>query len=313
MRDPSAGVRERTSSIQVPFGLFMLRYIEAAPVDAPAVVFAPTPGHERLLRFLPLPGASANGFEKPGDFIVIASQGNAELQISVRATRPGASLDARLELENLQRAPGAGRREPAAPVDSSSVSAPANRRGSDDWSAPLAQAAAAISNLTVVGHVARRGNVQVSAGEWIAGPLSPAPIEGLTLQGSCARWVDTQVMIAGESHWMPWQAADRFAGTQGQARPLTGIRLRMSAEAPADLELHVSALFLGSPALERAGRLIELRSAAGLDPLVGFQLGFKRERSDASKSVQQAAALAPPKSGNGRVRIFRAGVERLHT
>jgi hypothetical protein len=100
-----------------------------------------------------------------------------------------------------------------------------------------------------------------------------------------------------------------YAGTRGQARPLLGIRLRLSGGAAQSVTLSAEALFLGATVETARGDVIELISGAGVDPLVGLKIAFVPVPSSAvqgksnpaqSRQVQQAE----PRTG--RVRVFRA-------
>jgi hypothetical protein len=167
-----------------------------------------------------------------------------------------------------------------------------------------------LAGLSVMGHVAHRGDVEVAQGNWIAGPDSPSPIEGIEIRGAKtpSMQVETQSRIgARSSAWSDWAAPGAFIGTRGKRLPLTGLRFRLSGNEAKRYELDVDALFLGSPISTRRGREVELTSAAGIDPLVGLRISLRREGGLSSDVASLDSAKV---SREPRVRIFRANEAR---
>lgn len=306
---------ERTSIIDVPRGLFCLRYLEPVDANAPLVLIQPIKGCEHLIQVMPFPGASATSLERPGHFLVISSLGSARLQITVRPIHSRVSHPAQLELQPIDRLlpviPGVELSRSEMSIDDRADAGRSSPRyGFEDSSKRHPTGLGSDIGLAVVGHVARLGDVRASAGNWIAGPAAPAPIEGVLFQmaPSASYWFEAQVLISGEPGWTDWRVASQFIGTKGRSLPLIGVRLRTSESAPSDIEIEASALFLGSPVIKRTGRQIELRSGAGGDPLVGLCFDLYR------KQRLPETIGTPPKHESqvrGRVRVFRAGVERV--
>ena len=85
------------------------------------------------------------------------------------------------------------------------------------------------SVLELLAHVARMGDIHVPAGQWIAGPESPAQIEGLAVKWrDRPRDLDLKYAVrvgGGTSSLMRANGDGSFVGTRGQARPLTGSSL----------------------------------------------------------------------------------------
>jgi hypothetical protein len=161
------------------------------------------------------------------------------------------------------------------------------------------------AGLVVMGHVGYRGDVEVGAGDWIAGPESPSPIEGVEIRSpqSSAVQIETQVLIGSRPpQWSNWVSPGSFAGTRGRRLPLAGVRFRLRGSEADQHELIADALFLGSPIMIKRGREIEAVSSAGVDPLVGLRLVLHRKVESAPKLAQADSG----KSREPRVRIFRA-------
>ena len=91
-------------------------------------------------------------------------------------------------------------------------------------------AIAAPPSFSILGHLSRRGDVEVAAGEWLGGPQLPRAIEGLEIrapQGSNTR-IEMQVLVGTDPpRWLDWVAHGVFVGTRQRALPLSGIRLRL--------------------------------------------------------------------------------------
>lgn len=278
----------KSSVIDVPRGLYVLRYTRSTATKPPRVHLQSAPGHQaHLLSFLTHPDLPQAQLEQPGEAIAIASEGFAKLQITVEGRDRDGSTDAHLDLEPLAPASGAG----------AVISGVARQE----------RFPAAV--LSLLGHVSRRGDVLASSGEWLAGPLAPAPIEGveLRLAGAPAGWVECQVLASGERDWSPWRPTGTFLGTRGRARAIIGLRVRMNAASSGQI-LDGSALFLGSAIDRRQGRSLEFISPARRDPLIGLSLGLQNERN-ATADARVDPAERPPEAPRGKVRVFRAGHE----
>ena len=130
--------------------------------------------------------------------------------------------------------------------------------------------------LEILAHVARVGDTSVPAGEWIAGPESPARIEGLSL-----KWRDPSrhpdlkyaVRVGGRSSSLMWGNGDgSFVGTRGQARPLTEVRFELTGEAAENSELVIEALFQDAAPVRAKGRNFKLSGPSGQEALVGLRI-----------------------------------------
>lgn len=287
-------MRDRVSAIQVEAGLYTLSYVKSrSPENWPSVEVRASPESAQSIKVMSSPFESAGMISEPGGCVVLRVERSSQVQIIVRP-HPGSNNDeAELQLESLQRGKAARAREGAP--------------------APTQAAGGARSHaVRLLGHVSRRGDVQVTDGSWLAGPDAPAPIEGLSLaleptidQPS----LEYQVMVGGPGGgWTPWLSHGQFAGTRGQFKPLVGVRARLTGPPKENLSLEVQALFLGASVDTSRGTEVELMSPAGIDPLVGFKLAIVRARSESSRdgSYVPGPVVQSSETRAGRVKVFRA-------
>ena len=271
------------SSLEVERGLYVLRYGGVPGSDSPVIYVRASPGSEDGITMIAFPGEPSGKLAAPGSLMVIVVEEAATLQITAQARAPGGTLQAEVRLEPLQK---------DVTVEERAV-APAPLHAGDD--------------LQVLAHVARRGDVTIEDDVWIGGPDAPAPIEGLAMR--CAEAVGDlryQVLAAGDTRWSDWLSAGEFAGSRGKARPLTGVRLRLAPREGANVTLNVEALFLGSTVIRKEGLDVELRSSAGMDPLVGLRIGLKAHQIAPVLKPSVVATGVP----TGRVRVFKASAGR---
>ena len=286
---------EHTSRVAVSRGLHVLRYVSALPADSPIVVVWPAAGSEAWLEIVSAPGAVAGLLDGPGACLAVRAERDATLEIGVRPRFAGGPLEASLRLEALV-------------LSESSIAAPL---GAAPAKTPVAKPQLALapepappepSGISLLAHVALRGDVEVGESEWAAGPESPSPIEGLEIRARSPDRVEVemQVAVVGTARWSEWVGAGAYAGTRGRGLPLAGVRLRLAGTEASRMEISADALFLGSLILSKRGREVELTSSTGADPLVGFKLAV---RPFEKAAVIQAAASGWRERG-ARVRVF---------
>ena len=161
------------------------------------------------------------------------------------------------------------------------------------------------AEISLLAHVAVRGDVSIKGDEWAAGPDSPAPIEGLEIEAVSlpGLLVEMQVLIASRPpRWSEWAKHGVFAGTKGRGLPLAGVRMRLQGSAAETFELAAEALFLGSLVKSKRGREVEFVSSSGTDPLVGLKLGLRAVEKVAAAPMSVVAN----RERGPRVRVFRA-------
>jgi len=275
--------------VDIDRGLFVLRYAQGAVIGAsPIALLRAASGCEPFVQIMSAPGL-VNGFlAAPGDCAVIRAEQPARLALRIKGQGPEGSLDASFRVEAIPGAAGLG----ALPENDAD--------------------AAGNSSFKLVAHVARRGDVAVDPGAWVAGPDAPAAIEAVGVRGLLPPGVEIEIQpLIGTNppRWLDWAPSGAFVGTRGRALPLVGLRLRLVGEQAESCDLSVDALFLGAPIMNRRGREMELIGPGGNDPLVGLRLGLVegRERKEpaAEEPVAAEAALKELRKEN-RIRVFRA-------
>jgi hypothetical protein len=285
------GVLEREAAVQTECGLYLLRYASGAISGAsPIAKVRPAPGSESFIEIISAPGIVTGFLSFPGECVVVRAQRAGELIISIMRQSVGASMDAVFRLEpvsGVQRA-GAG---VALEASSPNAISPSFTGGDVKFS--------------LLAHVSRRGDVDVGAGEWVAGPKAPAVIEGLEIRGSTNPGVGLELqpqVATTPPRWLDWVAPGKFAGTRGRGLALAGIRARLVGAEASRFVLSAEALFLGSAVQSKSGREIELVGSPGGDPLVGLRLDVVAAVED-GVPAKAATVQQRPES---RVRVFRA-------
>lgn len=294
---------ERVTSVPLETGLYVLRYVQAPTSSgAPHVFVRPSPGSEDAVSVISPPGERQGLIPAPGACVVVRAERAGSLQVTICSAAAAGGTEAELRLETLSGAARSGG------VAQSGVARSASAQPTSSLPTP---------RLDVLGHVSRRGDVRVADDQWVAGPDSPAPIEGLELriaEHGDGLGLEYQVQIGGSGGaWTPWTAGD-FAGTRGQARSLLGARLRLIGPRAAQFQLVAEALFLGATVMRLKGQSLDVASGSGVDPLVGLKLlvtsAAPAVRAPAP-APQQRPGASPAASTQsapraGRVRVFRS-------
>jgi hypothetical protein len=270
------------------------------------VKFGPARGSEDRLHILPQPGVRGDLFAQPGDFTVMSSLGGAQLELVVLDDDAHDLPEVKIDIHQIGRLlPGSIEADGAQLASAGQTIRLSERQGSSRRDG----ASSGDVEFKLIGHLAYLGDVVVDHGAWLAGPAAPAPIEGLCFRTDTAteNWFELQTLVKGQRDWSAWRPATDFAGTKGRGLPLLGVRCRVTSQAPADIELEASALFLGAPVVHQRGRTVEFVSMGGHDPLIG--LNFKATLRPVADRSPVASPVAATRSER-RVRVFRAGVEQ---
>lgn len=290
---------ERVTATQVGRGLYLLKYVAGAPSGpSPVAVACPAPGSEPFIEVISAPGVVSGFLARPGEALVVRVERPGELLIKLIRQSADSSFEATFRLEFVVAGDAA--------ASSVTVGASADARG---------QVANDVDGgLRLCAHVARRGDVEVSAAQWVAGPGAPAAIEGVEIRGALPGGVriDTQVLVAtNPPRWLDWAPAGVFAGTRGRAMPLAGVRLKLSGRFAERFVICADALFLGSAIVSKRGSEIELVGSGGADPLVGLRLDVAPAAPaniahDAHLSSAAVNSVILEQRNEPRVRVFRA-------
>jgi hypothetical protein len=235
--------------------------------------------------------------------MVVRASRDTFITITVTPTERSGSCDAELVLERVSTTHTPQRAEPS-----------------------LARVAP-VEGIEILAHVARRGDVAVSAGRWICGPDVPMAIEGVEI-----RWprrphgvdiVGRATSTARGNGTSEELRTGFFIGSRGRAAPLTSLALSLVGPDAEGFVLSCEALFLGLPVMTVSGRSCVLRGTTGTEPLVGLRLSVdaaaapaKPARAELSSRIDpypQPADLMTPTASTAkpsRVRIFRSSKVR---
>jgi hypothetical protein len=272
-------------------GLFFINYKSADDsFSPPHVTVAPAEGHERRMEIILHPDATEPTLREPNSGLVVRVNTPGTLQVRVQPRSPGGSQAALVRIE------------PIHPGRMSFTSA-----GQSNGMGLRSQAAT--EGLTLLGHVAGRGDVVVGPNAWIAGPTAPSRVEGVALE-----WPDKPAGVdiryavqfangqAGSGRMVP---LGTYAGTRGQALPLTGVVLEMNGTD--ELQFVADAGFLNAPTLRAVGRRVVLSGPTNREPLVGLRIGIER----IATAEHVVTPVEPRKlAGPARVRVFRSRPRR---
>jgi hypothetical protein len=293
----SRPLAERHHAMVVGRGLYLLRYV-SAPSDRnyPSIAVNRHPRNNDVT-LMSAPGGIDTDLRAPGDCIVVRARAPGSISLVVIADGPDSTIDAELRLERILAATDCKVEQRSAKV----VEMKARSGGSTE--------------VSVMAHVSRRGDVVGEPGQWICGPELPLPIEGieidwphrpaginLSYQVSTGRPLGRHALSA---------TAGQFAGTRGKAAPLVAIELALSGPRAAEYELRADALFLGAAILSQSGRDVSFTGPSGREPLVGFRLEIIGSRR---RPTPELDATKPQKKRPSRkVRVYRptrrSGVE----
>jgi hypothetical protein len=281
--------------------MYLLRYVSADAADAgyPVASVQPGVGSKSTIEIISAPGTVAGQLGRPGSCVVVLAAEAGELQIGLRRRHAGGSLEASLRLESIGTPDHVEESSLASQQSMERLFSPSVKpvELTDGANAPL--------DFSLMAHLARRGDVEVGAGQWAAGPDAPTPIEGLEIrspQRAVVR-IESQALVSGRPpRWSDWVLPGSFAGSRGRSLPLIGARFRLTGSESHRFELAADALFLGSAIVSKRGREIEFVSAAGLDPLIGLRLAVLSASGQAANPVENSQK----REREPRVRIFRA-------
>ena len=292
--------------LDVPRGLFLIRYESAEDVFSPPQLFISREGWAPSdLELVLAPDADEPALWSPGGCLVARVSRPGRVFVSVVPAEPGGSTVATLQLEPLSDDPLGCR--PVTPVD--------------------------LSAIKVLGHLSGIGDVSVGSSEWLGGPTAPARLEGIALEvpnlPSSIRLRYSARIGGANPVTTPMVDVGAYAGTRGRAMPLVGVAFEISGPGASQYMVNASGLFLGSPVTRISGQRVVLAGPTGREPLVGMQFSIAaaydssamaearaterhpptndKDRSHASNSAKDADA----KLGS-RVRVFRSRASRVN-
>jgi hypothetical protein len=280
--------------MKVAAGLYMLKYASAPSQSLLPLIFAsPSTQSARSISVLPIPGAP-DFLQCPGDWLLVRAQKPGSLDLIVRESDSGGSLEAEVRLERVVSADAKPQIEAAGRAAKREVRSRASET-------PMVE---------MMAHIAHIGDITVAAGEWICGPDLPLPIEGVQLD-----WANMPsdvslgyaVSIARRARQrLEHKRAGQYAGTRGKALPIIGLQLVLNGAGAARFELQCDALFLGAHVTSRKGQTLSLAGPTGREPLIGIRvtiISASAPRTAGKKIAVQSGAVTKDR---GRVRVYRS-------
>jgi hypothetical protein len=286
----SARVMERNrqrQTVNIARGLFLVRYAAAEDqVQPPTIKLSPDPALNKDIGFLLHPDQNEAVLWQPDSCLVVRALAPGKLSVEVTPTRDRGSAAATVRIEPLSQG------------TPSSVAPPTN--GSRKT------LSCDLSGLRILGHVAGIGDHFVKINEWIAGPIAPSRIEGISVD-----WPDKpddlEIRYAVKTT-EPQPASGRamgvgsFAGTRGRTIPIVGVLLEMSGPAAFNLQFAVEAVFLGAPIKLTTGKRVVVSGPTGREPLVGLRINIESTSGTEQPPIRSSAS--EPKT-MGQTRVFR--------
>jgi hypothetical protein len=280
---------KQSKVLDVDKGLLLLRYATADDDKRPPKIrILVNPKHTGCVELVLNPEHSDAVLWQPGSCLVVRATAPAQLFVEVIAIEEGGSTAATLKIETLSQG---------------KATAPARKQAA---SRSVADSEIDLRRLTVRGHVAGIGDVTVRADEWIAGPVAPARVEGLSVDWP-GKPDDVDIRYAvrlARPHAVSGKAMQLgdYAGTRGRALPIVGVSLELTGKAAVKFRLTAEAVFLGAPVQRVSGAQVEMAGPTRREPLVGFRLRL----DEVNVPLQLAHAPAVKPKLSGRVRVFRS-------
>jgi hypothetical protein len=287
----------QSKAVDVDKGLVIVRYETAGDeIRPPKVEVLVNPKDEKHIEIISNPLHSEAALWQPGACLVVRAMRPGKLFVEVIPIDDDGSAAATVKVEMLSQG--------EMPEMRSTL--PATRSAVEFGRSPNAKSHIDLDRLKIIGHVAGIGDVTTGADEWVAGPSTPARIEGLSIAWPgkpddldiryCVRLARPHA-VSGRM-----MGLGAYAGTRGRALPIVGVRLEMSGPAASSFRLVSEAAFLGAPIARTSGKQIEMSGPTGREPLVGFRLRL----DEIDIPLQPVLTPMTTAKSQGRMRVFRS-------
>jgi hypothetical protein len=276
--------------IDVVKGLSLVRYVAADDAKQPPTVrITVESGSYEHVDLITHPDTEDGELWRPGACLVVLARQPSKLGVEVEPSQRYGSRAAKVNIEPLMQG-----------------DVPREHEGDE--------ASHGGAELKLLGHVAGIGDVRVNAGEWVAGPKAPSRIEGIAIE--CVDKPDSLRIAYSVKAARPLPSSGQvmdlgaFAGTRGQAMPLTFLMFELSGPQASRYQFVVEALFLGSPITRTTGPKVELSGPTGREPLVGLRVALEETQSVVQALPKRSSTSA--RSG-GRIRVFRSSSKQAQS
>ncbi len=286
--------QELKRSIDLKAGIFVIRYAIAEEISAHPAIKVSIDEKSQQDLFLILhdqEGLSDVTLWRPGSSIALKAVRPGRILVEVVPVQADASTNATIKIDPLYQ-------------------------GEDSYET-LGQAAGQVkraldlSGLRLHGHVAGRGDVEVAADEWLAGPAIPARIEGIAIEWTTKpRNIDLRYCAIGprsNAAMTPMVPLSTYVGTRGRALPVLGFNIELTGTGANGIQMVIEALFLGTPVMRAVGERLTLSGPSGLEPLIGLKISFESKKDEPAEEDSAANAELPSEETSTRpVRVFRS-------
>lgn len=290
-------------TMSVARGMFALRYAATAVShSAPRVIVSVDPDNAQVVKTLFSPNAVAGVLRQPGDLCVITAESDALVLITIlgeSCDRPDAVT---LELDRLDREVPAL----AAPVRRPAIAVSPDVAAQNDE-----DAGGRAVPLRLAGHVERRGDLFVGAGEWLGDPNGTARVEGFSLQWP-KRPANVDIAygcaLLGLGR-MPDVIVGEYVGTRMKGRAVNGVTFSLIGQDAEKYALVVEARFSDGTHFGPTLAPVDLRGPTGREHLVALRLQLTEVKArKLAPAPQRAPTVTQQVELQGRkpARIFRA-------
>ncbi|MGV6875747.1 hypothetical protein ACUSIJ_24045 [Pseudochelatococcus sp. B33] len=277
-------------------GLYALRYLsadDAAEVPQITVTFAPdTQGVETFWG----PNATGPVLREPGDAVVISSEADASIVVTIFVNGAAKEDRVKLKLDRLDRISDA---------DQSLIhkleERPANVREVQDDILPV----------YLSGHIAQRGDVVATSGKWLGARGGSGRVEGFTVHWP-GRPIGVDIgydCVVSDYGAIPETLTGDFAGARQRGLPITSVSFRLRDEKASQYELHLEAAFDDGSVVRAAGQEVTANGKTHKEAVTGLCLLVRKRNSNASnKDNNNNNKRDDIGLQSGRVRLYRGGV-----
>lgn len=258
-------------AMPVPRGLFALRYLAADDErNPPRVSVHIGPDVTGNVSLLFGPGAEDGVMRRPGDAVVVSASGDAVIVVTIFVGEYALSDGVKLKIDQLDK---------VSSRDDQLVRASAEQKKKPtDHSEEMP--------IYLSGHIQRRGDVSLAAGEWLGGRSSRQRIEGFAVHWPRRPMgvdIEYDCSVSGQGR-MPEALTGGFVGTRARAMSIDGISLRLIGENAASYKLQAEAVFTDGTIIRSAAAELV---AAPKDPdatLVGLSVHVHKAVADIGKA-----------------------------
>lgn len=274
-------------------GLYALRYLSAGDIaETPLITVTFAPDTEGVELFWG-PGTTARVLRQPGDAVVISSEADASIVVTIFINGAAKEDRVKLKLDRLDRISDA---------DQSLI------RKLDEKPANVSEVKDDILPVYLSGHIAQRGDVVATSGKWLGTRGGPGRIEGFTVHWP-GRPIGVDISydcVVSDYGAIAETLTGDFAGSRQRGLPITSVSFRLRDEKASQYELHLEAAFSDGSVVRTTGQEVTASGKTQNEAVTGLCLLVRKRDIDASAKDNNKRDDIGLQSG--RVRLYRGGV-----